>query len=34
VVLDDGLIIESVSPVDDNLDAVYQYLIGSSGEAA
>ena len=34
VVLDDGLNIESVSPVDDNLDAVYQYLIGSSGEAA
>jgi ABC-2 type transport system ATP-binding protein len=34
VVLDDGLNVESVSPVDDNLDAVYQYLIGSSGEAA
>jgi ABC-2 type transport system ATP-binding protein len=34
VVLNDGLNVESVSPVDDNMDAVYQYLIGSSGEAA
>lgn len=34
IVLNDGLNVESVAPVDDNLDAVYQYLIGSGGEAA
>jgi ABC-2 type transport system ATP-binding protein len=34
IVMEDGLNVESVAPVDDNLDAVYQYLIGSGGEAA
>lgn len=31
VVLDDHLNVESVAPVDDDLSAVYQYLIGSEG---
>ncbi len=31
VVLDDKLNVESVAPVDDDLSAVYQYLIGSEG---
>ncbi len=31
VVLEGGLNIESVAPVDDDLSAVYQYLIGSEG---
>lgn len=31
VVLEDKLNIESVAPVDDDLNAVYQYLIGSEG---
>jgi ABC-2 type transport system ATP-binding protein len=34
IVLENELRIESVAPVDDNLDAVYQYLIGSGGGAA
>jgi ABC-2 type transport system ATP-binding protein len=33
IVVEDGLIIESVAPVDDDINAVYQYLIGG-GEAA
>src|SRR5438309_5228933 len=33
IVVDDGLIVESIAPVDDDLNAVYQYLIGG-GEAA
>ncbi|HEX8139804.1 MAG TPA: ABC transporter ATP-binding protein [Pyrinomonadaceae bacterium] len=31
VVLEEGLSVESVAPVDDDLNAVYQYLIGSEG---
>jgi ABC-2 type transport system ATP-binding protein len=31
VVLEEGLNVESVAPVDDDLNAVYQYLIGSEG---
>jgi ABC-2 type transport system ATP-binding protein len=31
VVLDGGFSVESVAPVDDDLDAVYQYLIGGGG---
>ena len=34
IVLDGNLQIESVAPVDDDLNAVYQYLISSSGEGA
>src|SRR5712692_9932705 len=33
IVVEDGLNVESVAPVDDDLNAVYQYLIGG-GEAA
>ena len=33
VVVEDGLKVESVAPVDDDLNAVYQYLIGG-GEAS
>jgi ABC-2 type transport system ATP-binding protein len=33
IVVDDGLTVESIAPVDDDLNAVYQYLIGG-GEAA
>ena len=33
IVVEDGLTIESVAPVDDDINAVYQYLIGG-GEAA
>ena len=33
IVVEDGLKVESVAPVDDDLNAVYQYLIGG-GEAA
>ncbi len=32
VVVENGVKIESVSPVDDDLNAVYHYLIGSNGE--
>jgi ABC-2 type transport system ATP-binding protein len=32
VVLENGLTIESVAPADDDVHAVYQYLIGSEGE--
>ena len=31
VVIEDGINVESVSPVDDDLNAVYHYLIGSNG---
>ena len=31
VVLDTGLIVESVAPADDDVNAVYQYLIGAEG---
>ena len=31
VVLDTGITVESVAPVDDDINAVYQYLIGSDG---
>jgi ABC-2 type transport system ATP-binding protein len=31
VILDGGFIVESIVPVDDDLNAVYQYLIGSEG---
>jgi ABC-2 type transport system ATP-binding protein len=34
VVADGEISIESISPVDDDLDAVYQYLIGSEGGAS
>lgn len=34
LVVDQGLSIESVAPADDDLNAVYQYLIGSEGEGA
>ena len=34
VVADGEIRIESISPVDDDLDAVYQYLIGSEGGAS
>lgn len=33
IVVDDGLTVESIAPVDDDLNAVYQYLIGG-GEGA
>jgi ABC-2 type transport system ATP-binding protein len=33
VVLDGDFKVESVAPVDDDLNAVYQYLIGSDGES-
>jgi ABC-2 type transport system ATP-binding protein len=33
IVVDEKLSVESIAPVDDNLNAVYQYLIGG-GEAA
>ncbi|HEY0544418.1 MAG TPA: ABC transporter ATP-binding protein [Pyrinomonadaceae bacterium] len=32
IVLEDDFKVESVAPVDDDLNAVYQYLIGSDGE--
>jgi ABC-2 type transport system ATP-binding protein len=31
VVVENGINVESVSPVDDDLNAVYHYLIGSNG---
>ncbi len=31
VILDSGLVVESVSPADDDVNAVYQYLIGAEG---
>lgn len=34
LVVNHGLSIESVAPADDDLNAVYQYLIGSEGEGA
>jgi ABC-2 type transport system ATP-binding protein len=33
IVLEDGFNVESVAPVDEDLNAVYQYLIGSDGES-
>jgi ABC-2 type transport system ATP-binding protein len=32
IVLDDGLTVDSVAPADADVQAVYQYLIGSNGE--
>jgi ABC-2 type transport system ATP-binding protein len=34
LVVDHGLNVESVAPADDDLNAVYQYLIGSEGEGS
>src|SRR5437762_10425531 len=34
IVVEGGLAVESIAPVDDDLSAVYQYLIGSGGENA
>ncbi|MEO6392325.1 MAG: ABC transporter ATP-binding protein [Pyrinomonadaceae bacterium] len=34
LVVDDGLLVESVAPADDDLNAVYQYLIGHEAEGA
>jgi ABC-2 type transport system ATP-binding protein len=34
LVVEDNLTVESVAPVDDDLSAVYQYLIGSEGEGS
>ncbi len=31
LILDSGLIVESVAPADDDVNAVYQYLIGAEG---
>ncbi len=31
VILDSGLTVESVAPADDDVNAVYQYLIGAEG---
>ncbi|HEX3877450.1 MAG TPA: ABC transporter ATP-binding protein [Bryobacteraceae bacterium] len=31
VILDSGLVVESVAPADDDVNAVYQYLIGAEG---
>jgi len=33
VILEGGFKVESVAPIDDDLNAVYQYLIGSDGES-
>ena len=32
VVLENGLAVEAVAPADADVNAVYQYLIGSNGE--
>jgi ABC-2 type transport system ATP-binding protein len=32
IVVDGGVNVESITPVDDDLNAVYQYLIGSGGD--
>jgi ABC-2 type transport system ATP-binding protein len=34
VILDSGLQVESVAPADDDVNSVYQYLIGAEGSAA
>ena len=34
IAVESGMNIESVAPVDDDLNAVYQYLIGSNGGGA
>jgi hypothetical protein len=31
IVLDSGLVVESVAPADDDVNSVYQYLIGGEG---
>jgi ABC-2 type transport system ATP-binding protein len=31
VILDTNLVVESVAPADDDVNAVYQYLIGAEG---
>jgi len=33
VILDSGLEVESVAPADDDVNSVYQYLIGGEGSA-
>ena len=33
IVLDDGLEVEAVAPADDDVNSVYQYLIGAEGGA-
>jgi hypothetical protein len=33
VILDSGLQVESVAPADDDVNSVYQYLIGGEGSA-
>jgi hypothetical protein len=33
IIVESGLNIETVTPVDDDLNAVYHYLIGASGQA-
>jgi ABC-2 type transport system ATP-binding protein len=32
VILDSGLVVESIAPADDDVNSVYQYLIGGGGE--
>ena len=34
IVLDQGITVEAVSPVDEDVQAVYQYLIGFEGEGS
>jgi ABC-2 type transport system ATP-binding protein len=34
LVIECGITIESIAPADDDLNAVYQYLIGSEGASA
>ena len=34
LVVEEGINIESVAPADDDVNSVYQYLIGSQGGAA
>ena len=31
IVMDSGLVVESVAPADDDVNSVYQYLIGGEG---
>ena len=33
VILESGLVVESVAPADDDVNSVYQYLIGAEGAA-
>jgi ABC-2 type transport system ATP-binding protein len=34
ILMEEGLAVEHVSPADENVDAVYQYLISQEGEQA